>query len=1810
MSPKDRASYFDIVEALYGLTPSESSNYLKRLQNQNLPNFDNYAIGGYRFWEKTNSGNSWQQKVAWSDNTYVGDKYFIFNKYYKDVDNDKFGQLDDYVYFLNIKAGGFGHGGPEAGLSGSDEEIEIYDSYGKAYTYRNVYKYYVYDGVKWVNRNFGYDCDDTNPNIPSGLEIYYIDYDGDGYGGNDDPVVHLTGCPPGGGDDFMKGVHVPVNGDCNRFHPEVTTSPINWYKDVDKDGYGNLNDFINSCERPIGYVSNSNDCNDDNPSVNTVPITWYADQDNDGFGDPNTILESCYQPAGYITDCYFDDCPTEAGTRDNGCPTVAYNFDNDNQNYSYERVYLGGYKIDQLDNIPTDKVIEQITYSDGATRIKQNVAIGVTPSGKDVITHYEYDGNGESTKSYLPYIAITNGAFDINSKANTLNFYNTPKYNNTTNPYSEVITESSPLNRVMESGAPGEAWKINPAAETGHTIKSEYKFNQNTDYVRHFYASLVNEKPQLVDKGLYAVNSLYKTIVKNENWKPNQQYSNDNTTEEYKDSDGRPVLERTFDKGKWHDTYYVYDAIGNLVFVLPPKLNTYKLLEQQPWMGKSYSYQNVESLFADGYLDGDIEIYVYTYFYNKPYLGVEIYAYDGQSPSILDDGELLNLEFDPPLPDVYLGEVIIGNYDSGQEDVGAIAHIRNNALSFDTKSIRAEYIEAEFIVDLSQYQTNLPTITEQQLDQLAYQYKYDYRNRLVERKVPGKGWEYIVYNKLDQPVMTQDANQRAKNEWLFTKYDALGRIAYTGLHIHPGTISRTTMQGYADNRYTQWVNKTNDPTQLAGTEIYYTNDAVPTGISKIYTINYYDNYTFDHNATKPGTTYGQEVNNHTKGLSTGSKVRILGTNNWVTSVIYYDQKTRPIYVHSTNEYLQSIDVSEIKYDFNSLVLETKSIHNKGANLPISVVDYYNYDNVGRLITQKQSVNGQQQELIFKNHYDELGQLVKKDVGNTEGNPLQSIDYTYNIRGWLKNINDPSNINDDLFSLGINYENPQGPSTSTYYNNPLYNGNISHIHWKTNNESNTLREYTYRYDALNRLEKANFADSRVFNNKYSSSAKYDRNGNIENLNRNGLNPANQNYIVSFDLLSYNYNGNQLQSVTDNRTGALGAEGFNDINKVGHDYSYDANGNQIKDLNKGVGWITFNHLNLPKQIQFNDNSHIIYGYSANGAKIKKNIVNGTTGEQQSVEYAGNFVYNNGQLNFFYHPEGYVEPENDGSFSYTYQYKDHLGNIRMSYEDTNNDGKISTPTTLVFNDGFESQSGWESLGDSGGGSVDEYDSVIKHSGNYSARVYNPTGNNKYVYNNNWIDINNSADTDYIFSAWVYSDKPTIRLELTKRVNNDTHHLIQFNDITSKTLNKWVYIEKRVTVSAHIEQINLKIESLSAVGNVWFDDIAIRKVEAVVLPEIKEEKNYYPFGLQHKGYNDLISGVPNNYGFNGTELTTDLDLNLYEMPFRQYDPAIARWTGIDPVTHYSMSPYNAFDNNPIYFSDPSGADGQGCCDNYFDVPSDQVEDLGELILTGRRNVNYGMQSDFVGDLDYYNELYDFEGDYDQVFSKYIQRYGNSYVPVALRNDLNSIDATGFKENYDAGWKNWDPNGLGNFLMNTTATAIGSTLALPLSSAAGPGVSVSLNLSKIGSTSYSIYKSIVGSKAAVQIPSNQAITIYRGVNSSAGKAYTNALNGIVKSRGGIFGHSNTLLHNTGLNGTINSKFTSWTTDIDVALNYAYRTNGNGVLLKLDIPKSMLFKSPDLKTINLFHKPGTMVSESEWLLKGAYRNIDFNIVKF
>ncbi len=110
--------------------------------------------------------------------------------------------------------------------------------------------------------------------------------------------------------------------------------------------------------------------------------------------------------------------------------------------------------------------------------------------------------------------------------------------------------------------------------------------------------------------------------------------------------------------------------------------------------------------------------------------------------------------------------------------------------------------------------------------------------------------------------------------------------------------------------------------------------------------------------------------------------------------------------------------------------------NDDINSTISVIDSLYYDHAGRLTKQTQSL-GDNTEVIVENTYDELGQLVVKKVGGkTNQSRLQDVNYSYNIRGWLKNINQDAYSDNDLFNFTIMYNDITDSSKK------LFNGNIS------------------------------------------------------------------------------------------------------------------------------------------------------------------------------------------------------------------------------------------------------------------------------------------------------------------------------------------------------------------------------------------------------------------------------------------------------------------------------------------------------------------------------------------------------------------------------------------------------------------------------------------------------------------------------------------------------------------------------------------------------------------------------------------------
>ena len=625
-------------------------------------------------------------------------------------------------------------------------------------------------------------------------------------------------------------------------------------------------------------------------------------------------------------------------------------------------------------------------------------------------------------------------------------------------------------------------------------------------------------------------------------------------------------------------------------------------------------------------------------------------------------------------------------------------------------------------------------------------------------------------------------------------------MAYTGIYTHHKTLSQKAMQTYfGDMNNTEPKFYETKLTSAGPLGIHYSKKNFPTANVEVYNVNYYDTYTFNRagTGTSVNNIYGINSTIRLKGLSTGSKVKVLGTNKWITSTTYYDHKARPIYVYTKNDYLNTTDIVESQLDFTGKVLQTNTTHQKTGKKDIVIQDSFEYDHADRLLLQEQTIDGQAAEVIVSNTYDELGQLIKKGVGNTHSSPLQEVDYSYNVRGWLKMINDPkAGLGEKLFSMELLYNDPG----DNLRNNKLYNGNISQSIWKTASD-NSRRYYNYYYDDLNRIRNANYY-SWSERSRFNGSFSYDKNGNLQRLYRRGAvveNPEVRNYrdYGTMDNLNYTYDGNQLTKVKD--TGKK-QYGFIDGADTDQEYRYDLNGNMIADANKGISKIYYNHLNLPTKIEFETKRSVIYyTYDASGSKLKKEVARYGL-PSKFTEYAGNYIYENNELQFFNHSEGYATPNNLGKFDYIYQYKDHLGNVRLSYTKNPNSNQET-----IFTDGFESMSTWDRSANNFGHSLTALDTSKKKSGSYSGRIDDnyPVNWEKYVYSDTWTPINNSQDTYYTVSGWIYVENIAnndAQIWLSTRKSGETRY--PSGNYSSKTTQRgrWEYLSKTVLVPADV--------------------------------------------------------------------------------------------------------------------------------------------------------------------------------------------------------------------------------------------------------------------------------------------------------------------------------------------------------------------------------------------------------------------------
>ena len=202
-------------------------------------------------------------------------------------------------------------------------------------------------------------------------------------------------------------------------------------------------------------------------------------------------------------------------------------------------------------------------------------------------------------------------------------------------------------------------------------------------------------------------------------------------------------------------------------------------------------------------------------------------------------------------------------------------------------------------------------------------------------------------------------------------------------------------------------------------------------------------------------------------------------------------------------------------------------------------------------------------------------------------------------------------------------------------------------------------------------------------------------------------------------------------------------------------YDLNGNMLNHKDKGISSIQYNYLNLPKQIT--QNAQVTnYVYRADGVKVKKLFGDLETDYLDGFQYkstkpseesgGGIIIVDPNEvaamkLRIIPTSEGYYDVLNN---AYIYNFTDHLGNIRLSYTDTNKDGIIQ-PRQYYWKQCDEPSGPWVPVNCIDGWKPGEIVEVNNYYPFGLMHNYTATTKNAYQYKYNGKELQETGMYDY---------------------------------------------------------------------------------------------------------------------------------------------------------------------------------------------------------------------------------------------------------------------------------------------------------------------------------------------------------------------------------------------------------------------------------------------------------------------------------
>ena len=215
----------------------------------------------------------------------------------------------------------------------------------------------------------------------------------------------------------------------------------------------------------------------------------------------------------------------------------------------------GSNRIQARDYLSADAASfkETNTYHDLLGRPIETVLTAASPSGKDIVLLNGYDDFGRPYSEYLPVpVATSSGGYADPLRVKVANsFYNWEVY-----AFSKTLYDDSPLDRPVEEYGPGSPWHTR-----GKSVRTAYLVNDDSGLLS-CSGYLVESDTSLTCVGTLPSGNLRVEKVTDEDG---------NISLSFTDKLGRKILERTVDGERHQDTYYVYDDLGLLRYVLTPE---------------------------------------------------------------------------------------------------------------------------------------------------------------------------------------------------------------------------------------------------------------------------------------------------------------------------------------------------------------------------------------------------------------------------------------------------------------------------------------------------------------------------------------------------------------------------------------------------------------------------------------------------------------------------------------------------------------------------------------------------------------------------------------------------------------------------------------------------------------------------------------------------------------------------------------------------------------------------------------------------------------------------------------------------------------------------------------------------------------------------------------------------------------------------------------------------------------------------------------------------------------------------------------